>query len=215
MAFFIAPTKNLSNTWAQYMGLLNSGNNGNASNHMFAVELDTTQNEEFQDMDNNHVGININSLRSLQAYHAGYHDDKTGSFNNLTLISGKAMQVWADYDGESTQINVFLAPLGSDKPVRPLIASPYNLSTVLRDPSYIGFSATTGAISTKHCVLGWSFAMNGPAPAIDISKLPKLPRIGPKPPSKVLEIALPIASATFVLVVGIVILAFQIGRAHV
>ncbi|CAM0957755.1 unnamed protein product [Alopecurus aequalis] len=207
MAFFIAPTTNLSNTWAQYMGLLNSGNNGNASNHMFAVELDTTQNEEFQDMDNNHVGIDINSLTSLQAYQAGYYDDKTGSFNNLTLISGRAMQVWADYDGETTQINVFLAPIGSAKPVRPLLASPYNLSTVLRDPSYIGFSATTGAISTRHCVLGWSFALNGPAPAIDISKLPKLPRLGPEPPSKVLLIALPIVSATFVLAVGIVILA--------
>uniref|UniRef100_A0ACD5TYD0 Uncharacterized protein n=1 Tax=Avena sativa TaxID=4498 RepID=A0ACD5TYD0_AVESA len=209
MAFFIAPTKNLSNTWAQYMGLLNSGNNGNASNHMFALELDTTQNQEFQDIDNNHVGINVNSLSSFQAYPAGYYDDKAaGSFNNLTLISGKAMQVWADYDGESTQINVFLAPLGSAKPVRPLLASPYNLSTVLGDSSYIGFSATTGAISTKHCVLGWSFAMNGPAPAIDITKLPKLPRIGPEPRSKVLEITLPIASATFVLVVGIVILVF-------
>ena len=33
MAFFVAPTKNLSNTWAQYIGLLNSGNDGNASNH--------------------------------------------------------------------------------------------------------------------------------------------------------------------------------------
>ncbi|KAM3347238.1 hypothetical protein ACQJBY_021295 [Aegilops geniculata] len=116
MAFFAAPTKNLSNTWAQYMGLLNSGNNGNASNHMFAVELDTTQNEEFGDMDNNHVGIDINSLDSLQAYRTGYYDDRSGSFNNLTLISGKAMQVWADYDEVSTQINVFLAPLGFAKP---------------------------------------------------------------------------------------------------
>ncbi|KAM3197111.1 hypothetical protein ACQJBY_072655 [Aegilops geniculata] len=208
MAFFVAPTKNLSNTWAQYMGLLNSGNNGNASNHMFAVELDTTQNEEFQDMDNNHVGIDINSLNSLQAYRTGYYDDESRAFNNLTLISGKAMQVWADYDGESTQINVFLAPLGFAKPVRPLLSSPYNLSTVLREPSYIGFAATTGAISTIHCVLGWSFAMNGPAPAIDTSKLPKLPRLGPEPRSKVLEITLPIATATFVLVVGTVIILF-------
>jgi hypothetical protein len=93
MAFFVAPTKNLSNTWAQYMGLLNSGNEGNASNHMFAVELDTTQNEEFQDMDNNHVGVDVNSLNSLQAHHTGYYKDDD-SFNNLTLISGKAMQVW-------------------------------------------------------------------------------------------------------------------------
>ncbi|KAI4965879.1 hypothetical protein ZWY2020_047894 [Hordeum vulgare] len=123
-------------------------------------------------MDNNHVGIDINSLESLQAHQTGYYDDGSGSFNNLTLMSGKAMQVWADYDGVSTQIDVFLAPLGFAKPARPLLSSPYNLSTVLREPSYIGFAATTGAISTIHCVLGWSFAINGPAPAIDISSSP-------------------------------------------
>ncbi|KAL6611254.1 hypothetical protein ACP70R_039182 [Stipagrostis hirtigluma subsp. patula] len=212
MAFFVAPTKNLSNTWAQYIGLLNSGNDGNTSNHMFAVELDTTQNDEFKDIDNNHVGININSLTSLLAHHTGYYDDQGGSFENLTLISGKAMQVWADYDGEASQINVTLAPAGAPKPVRPLLSAPYDLSLILRDPSYIGFSATTGAISTKHCVLGWSFAMNGPAPAIDISKLPKLPRIGPKPHSKVLEITLPIASAVFVLGVGLVVVLLVYRR---
>lgn len=213
MAFFVAPTRNLSNTWAQYIGLLNSGNEGNPSNHMFAVELDTTQNEEFLDMDNNHVGVDVNSLQSLQAHHTGYYkDDDDGSFNNLSLISGKAMQVWADYDGESTHITVTLAPVGSAKPVRPLLSTSYNLSAILRDPSYIGFSATTGAISTKHCVLGWSFAMNGPAPAIDLSKLPKLPRLGPKPRSKVLEITLPIATAIFVFAVGTAILLLVLRK---
>ncbi|XP_025802748.1 L-type lectin-domain containing receptor kinase IV.1-like isoform X1 [Panicum hallii] len=174
MAFFVAPTKNLSNTWAQYIGLLNSGNDGNASNHMFAVELDTTQNDEFKDIDNNHV--------------------------------------WADYDGETSKIDVTLAQAGAAKPVRPLLSSTYNLSVILKDKSYIGFSATTGAISTRHCVLGWSFAMNRPAPAIDISKLPKLPRVGPKPRSKVLEITLPIATATFVLTVGLVIVLLVYRR---
>ncbi|KAL6885643.1 hypothetical protein ACP4OV_010422 [Aristida adscensionis] len=212
MAFFVAPTKNLSNTWAQYIGLLNSGNDGNTSNHMFAVELDTTQNQEFKDIDNNHVGININSLTSLQAHHTGYYDDNSGFFNNLTLISGKAMQVWADYDGETSQVNVTLAPAGTAKPLRPLLSATCNLSLIFRNPSYIGFSATTGAIITRHCVLGWSFAMNGPAPVIDISRLPKLPRIGPKPHSKVLEITQPIASAIFVLVVGLVIILLVYRR---
>ncbi|XP_062188357.1 L-type lectin-domain containing receptor kinase SIT2-like [Phragmites australis] len=212
MAFFVSPTKNLSNTGLQYIGLLNSGNDGNTSNHMFVVELDTTQNVEFKDIDNNHVGININSLHSLKAHHTGYYDDMSSSFKNLTLTSGKAMQVWADYDGETSLVNVSLAPVGEAKPVAPLLSSLYNLSAILRDPSYIGFSATTGAVRTRHCVLGWSFAMNGPAPAIDISKLPKLPRIGPKPHSKVLEITLPIASAVFVSTLGFVIVLLVYRR---
>ena len=122
------------------------------------------------------------------------------------------MQVWADYDGKTTKIDVTLAPAGAAKPVRSLLSSTYNLSEILKEKSYIGFSATTGAISTRHCVLGWSFAMNRPAPAIDISKLPKLPRVGPKPRSKVLRITLPIATATFVLTVGLVIVLLVYRR---
>ncbi|CAL5047452.1 unnamed protein product [Urochloa decumbens] len=112
------------------------------------------------------------------------------------------MQVWVDYNGESTQINVTLAPLKVAKPSKPLLSATYNLSTVLKDPSYIGFSASSGPINSLYCVLGFSFGINQPAPLIDISILPKLPRVGPKPRSKVLEIILPVVTATFILLVG-------------
>jgi hypothetical protein len=65
----------------------------------------------------------------------------SGLFNNLTLISGKAMQVWADYDGAASQISVSLAPMGATKPVWPLLSAPYNLSSNLRDPSFIGHNS--------------------------------------------------------------------------
>jgi serine/threonine protein kinase len=55
-------------------------------------------------------------------------------------------------------------------------------------------------------VLGWSFGINRPAPAIDITKLPKLPREGSKPRSKVQKILLPILTAAFVLVLGTTII---------
>uniref|UniRef100_A0ACD5UYI1 Uncharacterized protein n=1 Tax=Avena sativa TaxID=4498 RepID=A0ACD5UYI1_AVESA len=63
-----------------------------------------------------------------------------------------------------------------------------------------------------HYILGWSFGMDRPAPVIDISKLPKLPRVGPKPRSKVPEIVSPVATAAFVLAVGIT--AFLLVRRH-
>ncbi|KAK3129011.1 hypothetical protein QOZ80_6BG0470080 [Eleusine coracana subsp. coracana] len=66
MAFFIAPTTNFSTTLpAKYLGLTNVQNNDNASNRLFAVELDTIQSVEFTDINANHVGININGLESL------------------------------------------------------------------------------------------------------------------------------------------------------
>jgi len=149
--------------------------------------------------------MDINDLRSVKSHYAGYYDDTSGNFHNLTLASFEAMQVWVDYDGKRKQIDVTLAPLQMAKPKKPLVSTTYDLSTVLKDRSFVGFSSSTGILDSHHYVLGWSFGMSQPAPAIDINKLPKLPRIGPKPHSKLLEITLPVASATFVLALVTVI----------
>ncbi|KAM3197110.1 hypothetical protein ACQJBY_072654 [Aegilops geniculata] len=207
MAFVVASSKNFSSALpGQLLGLTDIQNNGNGSNHFFAVELDTIQNKEFDDLNANHAGANVNGLRSLQSYYAGYFDDEDGSFHNLSLINREAMQVWVDYDHRVAQITVTMAPLKVGRPVRPLFTATYNLTTAVTDVAYVGFSSATGTINVRHYVLGWSFAMNGPAPAIDIAKLPKLPRMGPKPRSKVLDIVLPIASGVFVLTVGAIVL---------
>ncbi|PUZ68334.1 hypothetical protein GQ55_2G018500 [Panicum hallii var. hallii] len=208
LALVVAPgSRSLSSALTdQYMGLTNAQDGGKATNHMFAVELDTVQNLEFHDINANHVGIDINSLSSVLSNDAGYYHDKNGSFQNLSLISREAMQVWVDYDGVTMQIDVTIAPLATVKPEKPLLSCIYNLSTVLVEPSYIGFSSATGPGNSRHYVLGWSFGMNRPAPVIDITKLPKLPQLGSKPRSKVLEITLPIASAALVLTVGTVLI---------
>lgn len=207
MAFIVARDRNFSAALAgQYLGLTDIKNNRNHSNHFFAVELDTIQNNELNDVNANHVGANINGLISLQSHPAGYYDDNDGSFRNLTLISREAMQVWVDYDDKIAEITVTMAPLTMGRPVKPLFTGTYNLTTVVTDVAYVGFSSATGTINTRHYVLGWSFAMNGPAPVIDVAKLPKLPRVGPKPRSKVLEIVLPIATGTFVLAVGTIVI---------
>ncbi|PUZ68336.1 hypothetical protein GQ55_2G018700 [Panicum hallii var. hallii] len=200
MAFLIAPGKNFSNASpAQYLGLLDSHSAGpaNASrNHFLAVELDTIKNDEFQDMDDNHVGVDVNALSSVESRSAAFYDDKDGTLKNLSLIStdGKLMQVWVDYDGEAKQINVTLAPMGVAKPSKPLLSNTTDLSAVITEHAYAGFSAATGPIKSRHCVLAWSFAMNGPAPAIDFKKMPRLPNPGPRTLMKVLEIALPAAA---------------------
>lgn len=50
LAFVVAPSSNLSAaTGAQYLGLLNISNNGKASNHILAIELDTVLSPEFHD----------------------------------------------------------------------------------------------------------------------------------------------------------------------
>uniref|UniRef100_A0ACD5UZM9 Uncharacterized protein n=1 Tax=Avena sativa TaxID=4498 RepID=A0ACD5UZM9_AVESA len=98
--------------------------------------------------------------------------------------------------------------MGMARPKKPLLQTSVNLSGVLQSTAYVGFSSATGVMSTRHFVLGWSFALYGPALALDISELPALPRAWPKPRSKVLEIVLPIASATLLVAVGIDIYLF-------
>ncbi|KAJ1701716.1 hypothetical protein LUZ63_001495 [Rhynchospora breviuscula] len=213
IAFFISPSKNLSSALpSQYLGLLNIQNNGNRTNHIFAVELDTIYSSEFQDINDNHVGIDINSLKSSQSYFAGYYADDSGAFQNLSLYSRKAMQVWVEYDSQETQINVTLSSVGKSKPIKPLLSYTYNLSTVLNDSMYVGFSSSTGSVHTSHYILGWSFKLNGEAPSINLSKLPKLPRTTPKDRSKVLDIVLPLSSAAFVLILVAFIFLYMKGR---
>ena len=87
MTFLISPTKDFSGAQhSQYLGLLNKTSDGKASSHIFAVELDSSQNTEFNDIDDNHIGININSLTSFQSRSAAFYHDKNGKFQNLSLV---------------------------------------------------------------------------------------------------------------------------------
>jgi hypothetical protein len=207
MAFFVTRNKNFSGAFpAQYLGLLNDQSNGNANNNIFAVEIDTIQNSEFKDINDNHVGININSLHSVQSQSAAFYNEKNGMFKNLTLTSHELMQVWMEYDEGTAQIDVTLAPIKMAKPVKPLVSAVYNLSAILEDTSYIGFSSATGVINSRYCLFGWSFSMGNSTPEIDITKLPKLPCYGPRSTSTILRIVIPVVTASFIFSVGTVII---------
>jgi hypothetical protein len=210
MAFVVASSRNFTSALpGQFLGLVSSATNGNATNHLFAVEFDTILNSEFNDMSGNHVGIDVNGLNSIDADNAGYYDDATGAFRNMSLVSRKAMQVWVDFDGQTMQVNVTMAPLEVARPRKPLLSTTVNLSSVIDgDTAYVGFSSASGILFCRHYVLGWSFNMDGAAPALNISSLPVLPVTFPKPRSKTLEIVLPIASAVLVFAVGAAVFAF-------
>ncbi|KAL6574000.1 hypothetical protein OROHE_001542 [Orobanche hederae] len=141
---------------AQHLGLFNSTNNGNPNNHVFGVEFDVFRNEEFGDINGNHVGIDVNSLISINSSEAGYWADDHKSFEKLTLNNGKNYQVWIDYvDGT---VNVTIAPVGIRRPNQPLLSVPLNLSQVLEDEMYVGFVAATGALTQSHRILACSFS---------------------------------------------------------
>ncbi|KAG6631393.1 hypothetical protein CIPAW_13G089800 [Carya illinoinensis] len=72
-------------------------------------------------------------------------------------------------------LNVTLAPIRTPKPNWPLLSTPINLSQIVLESMYVGFSASTGSVVCDHYILGWSFNKSGRAQSLDISSLPKLP----------------------------------------
>ncbi|MQL78607.1 hypothetical protein Taro_011037 [Colocasia esculenta] len=210
IAFFMSPSEDIPGAiGSQYLGLFSPSNNGNSSNHIFAVELDTIQNPEFADINANHVGIDINSMRSYRSLPAGYRPRHGGGgFRNLTLISGHRMQVWVEFDGTQMQVNVTLAPLGEPKPSIPLLSAITNLSDVFFESMYVGFSSSSDPFLTSHYIVGWSFKMNGEAPALNLSSLPLLPTRPAAKQSKNLATWVPASLSAILLitVAGIVLL---------
>jgi len=66
------------------------------------------------------------------------------------------MQVWI-YDGVKKKIDVTLAPISvgfSDKPTQPLLSLTRDLSPILNNRMYLGFSSSTGLIVASHYILG-------------------------------------------------------------
>ncbi|XP_044504492.1 L-type lectin-domain containing receptor kinase I.8-like [Mangifera indica] len=204
MAFVISPTTDFSKAVATgYLGLFNISNNGHSTNHIFAVELDTVQSVEFEDINGNHVGIDVNSLTSVDSAPAAYFSDKEGKNESLDLASGNPTQIWIDYNGVEKLLNVTLAPIRIPKPKKPLLSKLIDLSEILLDSMYVGFSASTGTRESEHYILGWSFNETGQSQSLDISKLPSLPPTrkasGKTDP---LIIILPVAALVVLIIIG-------------
>ncbi|KAI8573937.1 hypothetical protein RHMOL_Rhmol01G0314900 [Rhododendron molle] len=176
MAFAITPSTDFTHAIGnQYFGLLNITNNGLPSNHLLAIELDTIPNPEFNDTDDNHVGIDINSLISNVSATVTYYSNTEQLNRSLLLISGSPMHVWIEYDGFENVLNVTIAPIMSPKPDVSLLSTHINLSSILLDSMYVGFSASTALSTGNYYILGWSFNKSGKAQGLEISKLPSLP----------------------------------------
>ncbi|KAI3830286.1 hypothetical protein L1987_04424 [Smallanthus sonchifolius] len=213
MTFAIAPSKAVINaSSSEHLGLFNRTNDGNASNHVVALELDTFQNLELSDINSNHVGLDINSVVSVFATTAGYYDDDdNGAFKTLTLSSSQEIRAWVEYDGVHKQLTVTLAPLNLRKPKKPLFSLQKDLSPFLLEEMFVGFTSATGVLLQSFYVLAWSFQMNGEAQDLDVSKIPPLP-LKKKPTEKkqmmILAIGLSLGGLSVIssaLILGIVL----------
>ncbi|KAJ1699776.1 hypothetical protein LUZ63_008288 [Rhynchospora breviuscula] len=216
LTFAIAPSKELPEAYiANYLGLFSPSNNGNISNHVFAVEFDhVMDNGLFNDTDDNHVGVDLNSLKSNTSHKAAYYSNQN-SMVEFRLESGKPIQAWIDYNGTSKILDITVAPLPIPKPSRALISYHVDLAPIFKNEMYVGFTSSTGKLASSHYIIAWSFSTQGLAQAIDLSRLPKFPH----PPStitasrsKVIKIGILSSVATLAVIAILIGVSFYLWQ---
>ncbi|KAM5560502.1 hypothetical protein ABKV19_021590 [Rosa sericea] len=209
LAFTLSPSPSFPGAEAgHYFGIFSSSNDNNSSNHILAVEFDTVNGyNESLNTNGNHVGIDINSVYSEASEPAAYYT--TGSHKEeVKMESGDLIHAWIDYDGEAQLLNVTISPINKGKPTKPLLSYGIDLSSVLQETMYAGFSASTGDNqSSSHYIIAWSFAVNGTARSLNLIDLP----IPPKEKSSSSSYSPPIKA----LIVALSVLVFLLSSSYI
>ncbi|KAG9138819.1 hypothetical protein Leryth_007446 [Lithospermum erythrorhizon] len=117
--------------------------------NFFGVEFDTLVDENVGDVNSNHVGIDVNSFRSVEVCDLS----KTG----LVLNSGIKMRSWISYDSSSKRLEVRLSKFGSARPYDPLIAYEMDLGEMWGDRMVsMGLSSSNGESLQSVVVYSWN-----------------------------------------------------------
>jgi hypothetical protein len=81
---------------------------------------------------------------------------------------GALIQAWVEYYSSNNQLEIRLSP-NSSKPILPNLSWHVDLSPILNETMYVGFSAS----SYHEYIAGWSFKVNGgEATSLDLETLP-------------------------------------------
>ncbi|KAK9127280.1 hypothetical protein Syun_016077 [Stephania yunnanensis] len=113
-----------------------------------AVEFDTLMDVEFNDINGNHVGLDLGSLISVEVCDLG----EIG----VDLKSGNLVNCWIDYDSASALFNVSVS-YSNFRPIDPLFSHHLDLSQFVNDIMFVGFSASTQGSTEVHTIDWWSF----------------------------------------------------------
>ncbi|KAL4341606.1 hypothetical protein GQ457_08G007740 [Hibiscus cannabinus] len=150
ITFFLSPDHQILGSPGGYLGLANSSDL--AKNRFLAVEFDTKLDTRFNDSNDHHVGLDINSLDSIEAADALLQD--------IDLKSGNLITAWIVYKNDLRVLNVFLS-YSTVKPQTPLLSVDVDLSGYLKEYVFVGFSASTEGSTAIHTIENWSFKTFG------------------------------------------------------
>ncbi|XP_057804280.1 L-type lectin-domain containing receptor kinase S.1 [Salvia miltiorrhiza] len=154
----------------QYFGLFTSPPRTVAP--LLAVEFDTGRNTEFNEVNSNHIGVDLNSVLSEVTETAGYYDSNS-TFVEVNMRSGQNVHAWVEFNGPENEINVTIAPAGMPRPARTLLSykSPL-IADYIAAEMFVGFSASKTEWVEVQRLLAWSFSDEGIARDINTTGLP-------------------------------------------
>ncbi|KAF2288577.1 hypothetical protein GH714_008719 [Hevea brasiliensis] len=116
------------------------------------VEFDTKRDAKYGDLNDNHVGINVGGLVSVEV--------KNASSANVVLNDGKRLSSWIDYEASSKRLEVRLSRFGDIKPIDPLLSFLIDLPKLWKDEKiFIGLSSSNGNSSQACFIYSWSFEL--------------------------------------------------------
>lgn len=150
LTFFLSPNNQTLGSSGGYLGLVNSSQL--TKNRFIAIEFDTRLDLHFDDPDENHVGLDIDSLISIKTVNS--------MLRSIDLKSGNLITAWIDYLNEKKKLEVFLS-YSSFKPDEPLLNVDIDLSDYLKEFMFVGFSASTEGSTELHYIENWSFQTLG------------------------------------------------------
>lgn len=150
LAFFLSPFPSLlpNHSSGGFLGLFDAAAAAAAdpAGQLVAVEFDTYENE--WDPSADHVGVDVNSIRSAATLTWG-----------SSMKDGRVANAWIAYDGAAQNLTVFLtyddSPSFDGRPCS--LSFAVDLRQHLPDRVAVGFSAATGGAVELHQILHWEF----------------------------------------------------------
>ncbi|MCO5561837.1 hypothetical protein L7F22_015461 [Adiantum nelumboides] len=165
MVFFISDyTEAPERSYGRYFGMVSP--TAIDEQRFFAIEFDTHISETLSDVSGSHIGIDINSLKSLKVADTSPKNTDPAYYPKLFLYNNYTFTAWIDYNSSTNLIQVWMT--NSSTPQRPstrVVSLTCNLSDVFSDTMFVGFSATNNASEDGmegHVLYSWDFTIYHP-----------------------------------------------------
>ncbi|CAN8237118.1 unnamed protein product [Cochlearia groenlandica] len=149
LAFVLTPeTKAPLNSYGMWLGLFNETTNMTRGSKIVAVEFDTRKSHP-DDLDGNHVGLNLNNLNSV------VQESLTG--RGIKIDSKIDFSAHVRYDGTNLSVYVSRNLEVTYDPRNLVFTRAINFSDHLPETVYVGFTASTSNFTQLNCVKSWRF----------------------------------------------------------